>query len=88
MVPTVEFPPAMPLTFQVTAVFVVFVTVALNCWVPPRKTVAFGGETLTLIGGGGGGGGELFSPVTPQPAAEKMMRRNRGRLFLIVRPAA
>ena len=87
MVPTVEFPPAMPLTFQVTAVFVVFVTVALNCWVPPRKTVAFEGDTLTLMGGGGGGG-ELFSPVTPQPAAEKMMRRNRGRLFLIVRQAA
>src|SRR5262245_48261912 len=30
MVPTVEFPPTIPLTFQVTAVFGVFCTVAVN----------------------------------------------------------
>jgi len=83
MVPTVEFPPAMLLTFQATVVFEEFVTVAPNCWVPPRKTVAFEGNTLMLMGGGGGGG--LFSPVTPQPAAHKLMRRNTGRLFLAVR---
>jgi len=32
-VPSVELPPEMPFTFQVTAVFEVFVTVAVNCLV-------------------------------------------------------
>jgi len=31
MVPTVELPPETPFTAQVTAVFVVFVTFAVNC---------------------------------------------------------
>ncbi len=31
IVPTVELPPVAPLTLQVTAVFVVLLTVALNC---------------------------------------------------------
>jgi len=31
IVPTIEFPPAMPFTFQFTAVFDVLVTVAVNC---------------------------------------------------------
>ena len=35
IVPTVKFPPAMPFTVQVTAVFDVPVTVALNCWAAP-----------------------------------------------------
>ena len=33
MVPSVEFPPLMPFTVQVTAVFVVPLTVAVNCCV-------------------------------------------------------
>jgi hypothetical protein len=37
-VPVVEFPPATPSTDQVTAVFVVFCTVAVNCAVPPTAT--------------------------------------------------
>jgi len=35
IVPTVPFPPVVPLTCHVTAVFVVFVTVAVNCCVSP-----------------------------------------------------
>ena len=52
-----EFPPAIPFTFQVTERFVVFVTVAVNCCVAPSTTDALDGETLTPIAGGGGGGG-------------------------------
>ena len=48
MVPTVEFPPVMLFTSQVTAVFDVPVTVAVNCCVPFAATVAGEGETLTL----------------------------------------
>jgi len=38
---------------QVTAVFVVPLTLAVNCWVPPAETVALGGEieTDTVPGG-------------------------------------
>jgi hypothetical protein len=47
IVPTVEFPPMILFTSQVTAVFDVPVTVAVNCCVPPTTTVADEGETLT-----------------------------------------
>jgi hypothetical protein len=38
---------------QVTAVFVVPLTLAVNCWVPPEETVAPAGEiaTDTVLGG-------------------------------------
>lgn len=36
---------------QVTAVFVVPLTVAVNCWVPPEDTVALVGETETETAG-------------------------------------
>src|SRR5437016_515013 len=39
-VPAVEFPPSTPSTDHVTAVFELFVTVAVNCCVPPVATVA------------------------------------------------
>ncbi len=71
----------MPFTIHVTLVFVVFVTVALNCCVAPRSSAADVGATLTLIGcgvgGGGGGGGEEPPPVLAQPVARStatMMR--------------
>src|ERR1700734_3370937 len=38
IVPTVGLPPATPSTDQLTAVFVVFCTVAVNCAVPPTAT--------------------------------------------------
>ncbi len=47
MVPTVALPPAVPLTAQVTPVFVVPVTLAVNCCVEPVLTVADVGATAT-----------------------------------------
>jgi len=38
MVPVADAPPVTPLTCQRTAVLVVFVTVAVNCVVPPSRT--------------------------------------------------
>jgi hypothetical protein len=51
IVPTVAFPPATPFTCQVTAVFVAFVTVALNCWVSVVVTVGVVGVTVTATAG-------------------------------------
>src|SRR5438552_3790189 len=48
IVPTVALPPVTPLTCQVTAVLLVFCTVAANCCVPPAPTVADTGEIVTL----------------------------------------
>ncbi len=48
MVPKVELPPAIPFTFQVTAVLA-FSTVAVNCCVPPAAaTDALVGESETI----------------------------------------
>src|SRR5437762_8079343 len=47
IVPTVALPPVTPLTCQVTAVLLVFCTVAVNCCVPPAPTVADTGEIVT-----------------------------------------
>ena len=49
--PLVEIVP--PVADQVTAVLVVPVTVAVNCWVPPVCTDAELGLMLTATGGGG-----------------------------------
>ena len=45
IVPVFAFP---PVTCQLTAVLLVFCTVAVNCWVPPVLTVGEAGETVTL----------------------------------------
>src|SRR5215470_8652682 len=50
IVPTVALPPDMPFTCQLTAVFVVPVTLAMNCFVAPGLTVAEAGVTVTTIG--------------------------------------
>jgi hypothetical protein len=42
-----------PVADQVTAVFVVPVTVAVNCWVAPVARLAVDGPTLTVIAGVG-----------------------------------
>src|SRR5437660_11764821 len=50
MVPTVALPPVTPLTSQVTDVFAVFPSVAVNvCAVPPAWTLSVGGQTATCI---------------------------------------
>lgn len=72
IVPTLELPPAIPLTLQETPVFDVPVTLAANCCVCPRITEAVEGVTLTVTfgGGGGGGGGEGAEVVPAQPASD------------------
>ena len=50
IVPTVALPPVTPLTCQVTAVLLVFCTVAVNCCVLPAPTVADIGEIVTING--------------------------------------
>ncbi len=73
IVPTVVgSPPVMPLTCQVTAVFVVPVTVAVNCTEPPTDTLTGLGVTLTVIPGGGGG------PELPPPLQESKPRESRS----------
>lgn len=57
IVPSVALPPLMPLTLQLTAVSVVFVTVAVKVAWLPRRTASVGGFTVTTIAGGVGGGG-------------------------------
>src|SRR5216110_584317 len=52
IVPTVALPPVTPLTCQVTAVLLVFSTVAVNCCVPPAPTVAATGDIVTRTGMG------------------------------------
>jgi len=50
------FPPVTPSTDQVTPIFVVPVTVAVNCWVVLTATVAVVGEMVTVMVGGGATG--------------------------------
>ena len=67
MAPTVEFPPAMPFTLQLTVASVVLVTVAVNVTWLPSTTEPLNGATLTVMEGGGGGGGAT-APPPPQPS--------------------
>jgi hypothetical protein len=48
IVPTLEFPPVMPSTDQVTFTSDPPIIVAVNCWVPPTAIVAVAGETVTV----------------------------------------
>jgi hypothetical protein len=66
IVPSVAFPPGTPLTVQLTAMSVVFVTLAVKFAWPPSTTDPFDGFTVTSITGGGGGGGD--APPAPQPS--------------------
>jgi len=52
MMPTLVFPPATPLTCQVTAVFVVLLAVAVKDCVLPVWTLAVAGPTDAATGGG------------------------------------
>src|SRR5579871_2099116 len=65
IVPTVALPPVVLLTCQVTAVSVVFVTVAVNVWAALGASVTEAGEMLIATAGGGGGGVD----PPPQPAS-------------------
>ena len=52
IVPIVALPPVVAFTCQVTAVLLVFSTVAVNCCVPPTATVADAGEIITVTATG------------------------------------
>jgi hypothetical protein len=73
IVPTVASPPAVPFTFQVTAVLLVLPTAAENCCVWEMITVVVAGVTSTVTEPGGGlfvGGGVVdLSP--PQETINK-----------------
>jgi hypothetical protein len=64
IVPAAVLPPTTPFTLHVTAVLLVFVTVAINVVEFPSGTVPAVGDTVTAIWGGGGG---CISP--PKPCA-------------------
>src|SRR6267378_1595474 len=84
IVPLVASPPVTPFTLQVTAWFVVPVTVAKNCWVSPMRTVVVDGVTLTVICCGGGP--ELPHPQTKQTTKARgndKQRLDMSHLFLL-----
>jgi len=72
MVPDVVFPPATPLTFQVTAAFEAPLTVAVNCWVASTDRSAELGETETETALLGAGGGEGDEPEVAEPPPQPM----------------
>ena len=55
IVPTAALPPATPLTFQVTDVFALPLTVEVNCCVAAGASVTVVGAMPICTGGGGGG---------------------------------
>jgi hypothetical protein len=60
---------APPMTVQPTAVFVVPVTLAMNCWVFPMATVAEIGEIVTKISIGG------IGPPDPPQLPRRSIRK-------------
>jgi hypothetical protein len=82
IVPTVALPPVVPFTCQVTAVFVVPVTVSMNCLLAPGLTVVEAGVTVTVIGGGGGvllpPPQELRNRKLARPGMRRTARRMRS----------
>ena len=58
IVPSVAFPPGTPFTLQVTAVLLLFATVAVKDCALPSKSVALEGVTVTVIAGVGVGVGD------------------------------
>jgi hypothetical protein len=83
MVPAVVLPPGVPFTCQVTAVFVVPVTVARNCTVAAGLTVVEEGVTVTAIDEGGG----LLPPQEPRSreTARLGMSQTVGRMRSLTR---
>ncbi len=78
MVPTAAFPPGIPFTLQLTAVFarvpVESLTVAMKVCGSPSSTEAEIGDTLTeIIEGGSCDGPEPTSPPQPRIDATKII---------------
>jgi hypothetical protein len=68
-----------PPTLQVTAVFEVPDTVAVNCCVPPAVTVAVAGETATEIGVGG----VELPPPPPHPATISNTTQTKAQGYVV-----
>jgi hypothetical protein len=73
IVPTVEFPPATPFTPQVTTVFDVPVSVAVNCSMFPSSTLELEDETVTITDTGGDDVELELPPPPPQPEKARSM---------------
>jgi hypothetical protein len=83
MVPAVELPPETPFTLQVTPVFDVPVTVAVNCCVLPSNTLELDDETVTVTDWDGGGRDvdELTPPHPTRPPATANKRMTKKDLL-------
>jgi hypothetical protein len=82
-VPSVELPPATPFTVQLTLVFELPVTVAVNCWELAARTFGVLGVTITVIFAGP----DPLKPSLAQPAAthpRARMHRDEARKCFIV----
>ncbi len=81
MLPTVELPPVTPSTCQVTPVFDVFSTVAVNaCVPPPALTLAVPGDTVTVTGA------EALTSISAESCAPSLsvtVSRNVTTLLLV-----
>jgi hypothetical protein len=75
-VPIDALPPGTPFTLQVTAVFVVLLTVAENVCSSPSSTDAEDGATLTVMLGGGDCDGPV--PTTPPQPRRDATKNNTG----------
>jgi len=74
IVPAMAFPPATPSTDQVTAVFVLFATVAVNCAVAPTKTFTEDWFSDTLTAEVPGAPDEF---IPPHPVSAKAITKYR-----------
>jgi hypothetical protein len=81
IVPTVEFPPGIPFTLQLTAVFAVLVTVAVKDCGSPSSTDAVDGTTVTAtlegFEGGGCDGPDPAAPTQPRKDATRSNARHQ-----------
>jgi hypothetical protein len=87
MVPRVAEPPAVSLTYQVTAVFQVPVTAAEKVAEAPARTLVDSGDTVTeTVAGGGGCWEPEEADPDPQPATARAVRssaKNPGNLRVV-----
>lgn len=80
MVPTVELPPVVPLTSQVTVPVLPLLEVAVNGWVPPAATVMLLGAMLKV----GGPEGVEDPPPPPQAAKPPPSSINTGQGLCLI----
>jgi hypothetical protein len=93
IIPSVAFPPGIPFTLQVTAVFTVPLTVTVNVCGSPSGTDAVAGAIATVMVEEGGCGGPT-SPLQPRNDATKSnagrqgdgmsVKKQRPRSFVLV----